>query len=358
VDRLAGTSNLETGTNFANALSQLWSAYTASSNPNGVELYYGLSSGNWYALANCLSPVMAGSLMCNGKSQYVFIVRNTKKFGDQFRRAYNTDDDGSLVGGPFYQTKVAYNPTTRPWYQSGFGWTSPYTYAGSGYTGVTYYHSFDGGVAGGDRYGGEPCSACLTGSFPIPWAVSWAARQSGGESLFTVTQVQDYAQEMIATVRGFTSEVFLSVYIGFSNGYYYGISDCRNENVDCVGQGFLLSTRNDVVFGNDSLVQYQLDRQGRIISAEKYFDSYDPRTRPFYTQGQGWGAVTSVGDLKVRSYSAILDGAVTAASVPLTSSGRCFYVSPSFPSFFPFLSSLSNLTISHTHTFVMLPFLT
>ena len=147
----------------------------------------------------------------------------------------------------------------------------------------------------------------------------------------SVTEIEDYAQEMIANVRAFTSEVYLSTYIGFSNGYYYGISDCRNENIDCRDAGFLLSTRNDVVFGNDSLVQYQLDLQGHIISTETYLDSYDPRVRPFYIQGEGWSDAMPVGNIMVRSYSNQLDGGVTAASVPVTSKGRCYLVSLFFP---------------------------
>ena len=154
--------------------------------------------------------------------------------------------------------------------------------------------------------------------------MTWASRESGGASLVSVLEIQSYAQKMISNVRGFTSEVFLSVYVAFDNGYYYGISDCRNENVNCADQGFLLSTRNDLVFGNDSLVQYQLDLQGRIISDETYFASYDPRVRPFYTQGLGWAPVTSVGDIMVRSYSSMFEGGVTAASVPVTTTGRCY----------------------------------
>ena len=324
VDTLAATPGLETGTNLANALSQLWAIYSSSSNPYGVSLYYGLKSGNFYSLTNCKSPVMANSVRCNGKSQFVFTARNSAKFGDSLTHTYNTDDNGNLVGAPFTKSTSAYNPTQRPWFQSGFGWTSPYSYASTGYTGVTYYHSFSGGVAGGDRFNGEPCSPCLAASFPIPWAVTWASRESGGASLVSVLEIQSYAQKMISNVRGFTSEVFLSVYVAFDNGYYYGISDCRNENVNCADQGFLLSTRNDLVFGNDSLVQYQLDLQGRIISDETYFASYDPRVRPFYTQGLGWAPVTSVGDIMVRSYSSMFEGGVTAASVPVTTTGRCY----------------------------------
>jgi hypothetical protein len=330
-------ADLEAGVDFAHALSQLWEVFASSSNPEKVSLYYGLDSGNFYSVANCMAPVYANSAACEGSSQYIFEARNRRYFGDSFIHAFKTDGNGNLVGGAYYASSAAYDPTARPWYKQGSGWTDTYTYA-DGEIGVTYYHSFSGGVAGGDRTGGESCGPCLDGSFSIPWAVSWAASQKGGADIQTLFDIQAYAQAMIAHVKSFSAEIFKEVYIGFDNGNYYSVGDCRNAAEGCQHEGYKLYTRNSYVFNNDSVVTFQLDTNGKFASKASYGNSYDPRTRPWYTQGQGWTAtyLSKNTNTFIKSYASPLKGGVTAASIDVDNRGNCYQVSPSLPLSFSF----------------------
>jgi len=309
-------------------LTQLWSAYaSASSGGYAVEFYYGLASGNFYSVVDCHSPGYIGSTACVPGTRFTFTARNFVFFKDQVIHFWRTDGNGNLVGTSFGKGTATYDPTGRPWFLQGSGWTGTYFTYENGVLGKTYYKSFSGGVAGGDRYPSEPCSACLMGSFPVPWSAYWSAHQAGGASLTTVVQIQDYARDMIAAVRSYTDEIFSEIHVGFENNVSYTLADCNHANQKC-RPGYYFYARNDFVYGNQSLIRYHLDINGRLdASGQMVIESFWPHAQPWYIISDGWTDLytSATSGTVVRSFSLSFDGGVASANLhQFTSLGFCY----------------------------------
>jgi hypothetical protein len=134
---------------------------------------------------------------------------------------------------------------------------------------------------------------------------------------------------MYNVVRSFTPEVFQEAYIGYANGDFYDLGDCRNPIENC-GENYMFYTRNTVVFGNDHLWYCAVDASGAMnpSSCVDRGKSFDTVNRPWYLQGQGWGelfiSATPAANVSVRAFSMPFRGGVFAAETLLDSQGQCY----------------------------------
>jgi hypothetical protein len=256
--------------------------------------------------------------LCEGGSQYIFVAVNSAAFKNGYMNAYKTDGAGKLVGTAYAKSTTAYDPRTQPWFKSGSGWVD-----GS----ATYYESFTGGVAAADRLSTEPCGPCLTGSLPLAWSMYWAAHEADGVGITTMAGIISYGQKILKAINAMTSEIFPVVYVGFSNGDFYAISDCRDTNQACPKAGWYLEYVNAAVVGNTSIGFLQLDVNGKVTGTPTFSTDEFPTTqRPWYTIQNGWTdpyADFTTG-ITLRTFSASFKFGVAAADTYVSNTGSCY----------------------------------
>mmetsp|Transcript_24412 Transcript_24412/g.33516 ORF Transcript_24412/g.33516 Transcript_24412/m.33516 type:complete len:393 (+) Transcript_24412:26-1204(+) len=321
-------SQLEKGSNFQNAydiLSRILGSYQTNSRD---QIYYGLSSENYYAVFDCASPAYSLSEFCSNGRTFVFVVRDFDFFQDGFLHYYRVRQNGFLENRPFADSTVVFTTTAQVWYQQGDGWTDYYEIA-EGTRGKSYANSFSDGVAGADRLPSEPCGPCLTGSYPVPIALSWGnGNAPDGSEAISVGDIEAVAKYLIGIITGMTEEIILEAYVGYSNQYFYSVGDCRSKSIKDCTDNWILYARNDFVFGTDSLNTVLLDSDGDFDSQPSASSEEFPTTeRPWYIQQNGWAdpftAVTTGNS--VRSFSVYFNGGVAASEITLGPDDTCVY---------------------------------
>jgi hypothetical protein len=326
---LAVVSNLETGNNAANAFNQMWPIFNAITGPR-VSLFYGISSnGNFYTLEDCSSPVFNGYSPCAGQAGLVFGWKSWQAYGDNMIHYFAVTPEGTV--NTFANQLVAVGPffvTSQHWFRPlRSGWNDGELAPGSpllSVDGTVYNAGFVTGSAGANRFNGEACGSCLTGSFPFAWSPGYAQIPTGSRAT-TEEEVQVAGKAIIDYVRGMTEEIFLEAYVGFDDGTFYDIGDCRHSAHGCPANStYVFFIRNDDVYPPGRLNEVYTDPEGVFTTPVFVEDDYDPRIRPWYILGNGWSRfVSETTNETILGFSADFQGGVVASEINLGIRGTC-----------------------------------
>jgi len=154
----------------------------------------------------------------------------------------------------------------------------------------------------------------------------WAAHETSGVNMTTFPTILTYAQNMISGIRSMTEEIFIEVFVGFWNGDFYSIGDCRSSTQNCTNPGYNLFFRNAALIGNNSLVTIHLNLDGNVDSDQKIGDIFPTTERPWFVIQNGWTSTytsTTTG-WTVRAYSQAFKYGIAAGEVQLSSTGDCY----------------------------------
>mmetsp|Transcript_15364 Transcript_15364/g.23003 ORF Transcript_15364/g.23003 Transcript_15364/m.23003 type:complete len:421 (-) Transcript_15364:25-1287(-) len=125
-------------------------------------LFFGLPNGNFYGVFTCTTNPLDVACEADEASGLILAVRDASTpatQGEQTRIYFNIDDDG-VVGTAPVQTAGPYDSSSRAWYQTGTGWSAPYSYTCCDLVARSYVFAFNGGVVGADPQVGAIDDSC------------------------------------------------------------------------------------------------------------------------------------------------------------------------------------------------------
>jgi len=329
--KIAETISIDvTDTTNDEILAGLYEHLSSQTSRHAFKIYVGLDNGNFIGVWNCYTAGSLRSPNCNTAAQYVGVLVDEDRFGDLRTYAFVLDEDGSYdPESPIYESPNDFVVSDQPFYVKENGWEQEIAFSGTGYE-FSFSVEFTGGVLAGIREPLEPCTACLTHSWPKAASILLSNQDmSLVYDVNTVAEVEAILKKLFdfaKTLPGYPQEM-RNLYLGTADGGNYGIYNCEYPAyVDiCAAAGstvkYFANVKNTAVpgFSTDGRRdRFVVDENGKLGEPMEASTSvFDTVNRPWYLQQNGWtmpftGATAGTA---TRGYCSPFNGGVIVSDV-------------------------------------------